>query len=112
MPIENISTTVRVAALSSLMNPAGNPHRNHVTKAGILFTLVALVLVSIEQGPILVEQFHQHRWQELAVHGIFLLIAALLVYGGLVYLFTRLGYIHRLRQHTPASREDLNTFAV
>ena len=110
MPMENISTTVRVAALSSIDESRWkSPKEIMFTKAGILFTLVALVLVSIEQGPILVEQFHQHQWQKLAVHGIFLLIAALLVYGGLVYLFTRLGYIHRLRQHTPASREDLNT---
>lgn len=110
MPMENISTTVRVPALSSIDESRWkSPREIMFTKAGILFVLVAMALVAIEQGPILAEQFHQHQWQELAVHGIFLLIAALLVYGGLVYLFTRLGYIHRLRRHTPASREDLDT---
>src|SRR5512139_2068964 len=112
MPMDRwkMSTTVRVTALSSIDESLWKSPREIVfTWAGILFTLVATALVAIEQGPILVEQFCQHQWQQFAIHGIFLLIAALLVYGGLVYLFTRLGYIHRLRQHTPASYEDLDT---
>ncbi len=79
------------------------------TRVGILFTLIATVMVAIEQGPILTEQFHQEQWRQFAIHGIFLLITTLLVYGGLVYLFTRMGYMHRLRRHAPASREDLDT---
>ncbi len=110
MPMENISTPVRVPALSSIDESRWkSPREILFTKAGILFTFAALALVAIEQGPILAAQFHQHQWQQLAVHGSFLLIAALLVYGGLVYLFTRLGYIHRLRRHAPASREQLDT---
>jgi cellulose synthase/poly-beta-1,6-N-acetylglucosamine synthase-like glycosyltransferase len=108
--MENISTPVRVPALSSIDESRWkSPREILFTKAGILFTFAALALVAIEQGPILAAQFHQHQWQQLAVHGSFLLIAALLVYGGLVYLFTRLGYIHRLRRHAPASREQLDT---
>ncbi len=78
------------------------------TWIGILFTLFATILIVFEQGPVLIDQFQQNQWQSFATHFIFLLIAALLIYGGLVYLFSRLGYIHRLRQHIPASSEDLD----
>lgn len=110
MPMEKINTTMRVAAPLPIDESRWKSLKEIMfTKAGILFTLIATALVAIEQGPILVEQFHQRQWLQFAFHGIFLLIAALLVYGGQVYLFTRLGYIHRLRQHTPASYEDLDT---
>ena len=50
MPMENTSTTVRVAALSSIDESRWkSPKEIMFTKAGILFTLVAAALVAIEQ---------------------------------------------------------------
>jgi cellulose synthase/poly-beta-1,6-N-acetylglucosamine synthase-like glycosyltransferase len=101
--------SVQLNPLSSIDESRWKSRREIVyTQAGILFTLVATVLVAIEQGPLLIEQFQLHQWQQFTIHGIFLLIAAMLVYGGLVYLSTRLGYIRRLYQHTPTCREDLD----
>lgn len=44
--------------------------------------------------------------------GGFLTIVALLVYGGLVYLSARLGYLRRRRAFVHASREELREFAA
>ena len=79
-----------------------------LTWAGLLFTLIAVGLVAWEQGPILADQYRQHLWPALSLHALFLVIAALLVYGSLVYHTTRLGYIRRLHQHRPAHREELD----
>ncbi|TCV90243.1 glycosyltransferase family 2 protein [Sulfurirhabdus autotrophica] len=103
------SADVCVDALASI-NECHWKSRKEITFTwiGILFTLVATILITFEQGPVLIDQFHQNQWQSFANHFIFLFIAALLIYGGLVYLFSRLGYIHRLRVHMPASSEDLD----
>lgn len=77
------------------------------TWLAILFTLATTVMVLHEQGPLLLEQLRHRHWSEFAAHLLFLSIVALLVYGGLVYLVTRLGYIQRLSRHQPASREGL-----
>lgn len=78
------------------------------TWSGILFTLFAAALVANEQFPILIEQWRHEEWQAFTLHALFLLIVVLLIYGGLVYLVTRLGYIQRLRQHQPASQASLD----
>lgn len=78
------------------------------TWTGILFTLATALLVAHEQAPLLIDQLRHQQWRELTIHGLFLLIVVLLIYGGLVYLVTRLGYIQRLRQHLPTKREELD----
>ncbi len=111
MTRNNLASTNKV--LSSIQAPINerrwlSSKEIAFTWTGIFFTLMATTLVAWEQGPILAEQYLQHEWAALALHALFLLIAAFLVYGGLVYLSTRLGYIRRLRQHAPANREEMD----
>ncbi len=80
-----------------------------LTWAGMFFTLAACGVVIWEQYPILLHQIETQRWGEVAAHCVFFLIVAFLIYGSFVYQATRLGYIKRLRQHSPASREVLDS---
>jgi cellulose synthase/poly-beta-1,6-N-acetylglucosamine synthase-like glycosyltransferase len=76
---------------------------------GISLTLVLSGLVIWEQGQIFREQVSAGAWLQVIAHSLFCLILAALIGGGLVYQITRLGYIHRRRQHQPASQDALET---
>ncbi|CAG1001942.1 Cellulose synthase catalytic subunit [UDP-forming] [Methylophilaceae bacterium] len=79
-----------------------------LTWAAIFFTLAACGIVIWEQYPILLRQIEAQHWGEVAAHCVFFLIVAFLIYGSFVYQATRLGYLKRRRQHSPASREILD----
>lgn len=78
-----------------------------LTLGGIVFTFVIIGLVSWEQLPLLIQRARNAVWGELAVQIVFLLIVGFLIYGGLVYQFTRLGYVQRRLVHRPVSQEVL-----
>ncbi len=86
--------------------------RNEIifTWACLCATFIAIALVAWEQADILAAEFRQQAWGDLALHGLFLLIIAALIYGGLLYQFTRLGYLRRRRALEPASEEELAVF--
>ena len=78
--------------------------------AGILITLLAVAMVGYETCTVLLTQLAAARWGAAAGQLLFLLILAILVWGALIYLFTRLGYYRRLSAHVPASAEELVAF--
>jgi cellulose synthase/poly-beta-1,6-N-acetylglucosamine synthase-like glycosyltransferase len=79
-----------------------------LTKLAISFTLFASVMAGFELVGILLEQLRASNWGSGIGQAIFLVIVALLIYGGLVYQFTRLIYFRRGLQHRVASRDELD----
>jgi len=79
-----------------------------LSKCGIALTLAACSIVSWEQYQNFSQQFDKGLWGDIAEHSLFILIVILLIYGSLVYQITRLGYLHRLQNHQPASRASLD----
>jgi cellulose synthase/poly-beta-1,6-N-acetylglucosamine synthase-like glycosyltransferase len=78
-----------------------------LTLSGIAFTLIATTLFSIEVFKIEKGNFTSGQWFPLLRDGIFIGIVLYLIYGGLVYQITRIGYLRRRFRHIPASREDM-----
>lgn len=89
--------------------PAFSPKREIIlTWVGIMLTLFATVMVVNELLGTALAFISQKQWLQLSAHIVFCTIAAFLVYGGLVYLITRLGYLKRRLNHTPASQAELD----
>lgn len=86
--------------------------RNEIifTLACLCATFIAIALVAWEQSGIVAVEVQQRAWGDLALHGLFLLIIAALIYGGLLYQFTRLGYLRRRWALVPAGDEELAVF--
>ena len=78
-----------------------------LTWLGIVVTVVAGVLTSHDVGEILSARAATGAWLELAGYTLFLLMVLTLIYGGLLYQVTRIGYIERKAEHRPASPADL-----
>ena len=73
----------------------------------IAFTLFASVLVGHELSMIFLQQLGESRWIAAGGHLVFVLIVVFLVYGGLVYQFTRLAYLVRCNRHRPTTDAEL-----
>ncbi|MEW5756214.1 MAG: glycosyltransferase family 2 protein [Pseudomonadota bacterium] len=86
--------------------------RNEIifTWACLCATFIAVALVVWEQSGIIAAEIQQRAWGGLVLHGLFLMIIAALIYGGLLYQFTRLGYLRRRLALGPASDEELAVF--
>lgn len=76
--------------------------------AGIIFTLVMSFLVTWEMFPVMIQHTINRAWELAITQGIVMSIASFLIYGGLVYQFTRLGYVHRRHRHCPVAKETLD----
>ena len=74
----------------------------------IVFTLVATLMVSIDGLKLLWGFIDTAQWGKLMSHGLFLIIMACLIYGGLVFLLTRAIYYFRRSKHEPVSLGQLN----
>ena len=81
-----------------------------LTCLAILVTFAASGMTGFELVGVFFELLGDSRWLAAAGHVIFLLIIVFLIYGGLVYLFTRLTYLKRRLRHRPASRDVLEGF--
>ena len=77
--------------------------------ASIALTLLATVMVTIELMGIMRLQLAHGDYSSAASQALFIWIVAFLVYGALVYQFTRCMYLRRRGQHRPASRQDLES---
>lgn len=79
------------------------------TVAGILVTLVLSALVVVEQVPVVRAMVEQGDGWAMAASGLFFALVAFMVYGGLVYQFTRLGYVLRRMRLQPVAANDLDS---
>ena len=66
-----------------------------ISAAGVAFTALASAMVARDQWPIWQAELAAGEWLKAAGHAAFLMVAALLVYGGGVYQITRLLYARR-----------------
>jgi len=81
-----------------------------LTCLAILVTFAASCMTGFDLVGIFLELLRDSRWLAAVGHVIFLLIIAFLIYGGLVYLFTRWTYLRRRLRHRRTSRNDLESF--
>ena len=82
-----------------------------LTWTGILVTLAAVVLFALDALDIFRTRAAQGDTFPIVEQVVFLLIVLVIVYGNLVYQFTRIGYFHRLERHRPAGRDELDRLA-
>ncbi len=80
-----------------------------LTWLGIVFTLFATLMVSVDMLQLFREDISSGDTGDFALHALLTVIIASLIYGGLVYLFARIQFVKRLRDHVPASRETLES---
>jgi cellulose synthase (UDP-forming) len=86
---------------------AADTHREiNLTCVGIGATLLA-ALLSIATVAVRVLGHHAVTWPHLLTGLVFLLIVTYLIYGSLVYQFTRLAYLRRLSFHRRVSDDEL-----
>jgi cellulose synthase (UDP-forming) len=76
---------------------------------GIFITLLSTLLAGYELSLVLVEQVSAQRWAAAGAQLLFMLIMAALLYGALVYQFTRLGYYRRQGKHRSLTAEKLDS---
>ena len=80
-----------------------------LTKVLILFTLIASVFATVDVGGILLQHARSGSIGAALEQSLFIFIVAFLVYGNLVYQFTRLGYLKRKAGHRPAGIDELRS---
>ncbi len=80
-----------------------------LTRVLILFTLIASVFATIDVVGIFLQHARSGSLGAVLEQSLFILIVAFLVYGNLVYQFTRLGYLHRKASHCPAGIGELRS---
>lgn len=81
-----------------------------ITTLGILVTLAAALLHANGAAAVFRDHLVAGRWLRSLEPVIFTLLVGMLIYGGLVYQLARLGYLHRLKHHRPASQAELDAF--
>lgn len=98
----------RPAAVQRTNGVAGEIHREiAVTRVAIGVTLIAALLSIAVVASRVWSDRAALTWPYLLAGLVFLLIIAYLIYGSLVYQFTRFGYLTRLLLHRRASDDDL-----
>jgi cellulose synthase (UDP-forming) len=81
-----------------------------VTAAGILVTFVAWTGTVLDERAFVTVAIRQRDALALAGAVVYLILVSVLIYGSLVYLFSRWGYLTRLAGHGRASEIELNAF--
>ena len=89
-------------------NPAIRIRREQVyTHIGIIALLAATTMMTLDFGRILIEQIRERSLAHATEDLIFLAVVYYLIWGSLLYHACRLGFLKRLRSHSPATRAEL-----
>src|SRR5262245_14527495 len=83
-----------------------------VTATGIIITLVAWAGTLFHDLKVMDVAVRQHDRFAAAQALMYVALTSVLVYGSLVYLFARWGYLTRIRRHRPASDAELAAFQL
>lgn len=78
-----------------------------LTRLFILLTLIASAFAAQDVGGILLQHARSGSLEAVLEQSVFVFIMTFLVYGNLVYQFTRLGYLKRKADHCAADINDL-----
>jgi cellulose synthase (UDP-forming) len=73
----------------------GSKFEIRLTALFLIFTLATYGFFVYEQSNILPDLYYQEAWFPMFMHVFFLILTSLLVYGGVLYHFTRIGYFKR-----------------
>ena len=79
------------------------------TWLAIAFQVLSSIFVANGLGRILLYRSEQHDTLLIAADGFCFLCLACLMVGSFVYQMTRLGFLYRLRKHSPLNREELES---
>ncbi len=77
------------------------------TIAGLAVTIAGAVMLGFDVGPVLVERIREGYGWPIFEQSSFIAIVYFFVYGNLVYLLARLGYLSRRMAHREAERAEL-----
>jgi cellulose synthase/poly-beta-1,6-N-acetylglucosamine synthase-like glycosyltransferase len=80
-----------------------------LTTAGIILTIIFAGLFLKNVYPVVLSQYASAYWGGFVRDCLFVGIVLYLIYGGMVYLVTRLGYLSRKLKHQTSSYEDLDS---
>jgi cellulose synthase/poly-beta-1,6-N-acetylglucosamine synthase-like glycosyltransferase len=78
-----------------------------LTRLGLIITAVATVMLLLHVSQQIIQNISAQNSLGLAEQILFGTVALAMIYGNLVYQFTRAGYMKRLQSHKPASAHDL-----
>lgn len=78
-----------------------------LTSVAVSITVLASALAAGDIFLVLFERIRAGSWAQALWQVLFLTIVGFLIYGALVYHFTRLGYFKRLLAHRPAPEDEL-----
>ena len=98
--------------------PPSLPIQLLATRLCIAFSLLAIGFLALDVGGVLLTRSLEGKWADSLAQTSFILILGVLLYGNLVYQFSRLGYLLRLRDHlsqddrTPPVKADHSRLAV
>lgn len=82
-----------------------------LTTVFLIFTIIAFIGVVYEQAVSMTRLFENQAWSLFVTHILFLIMIAFLVYGGVLYHLTRIGYFKRYsksRNNTSKENELIN----
>jgi cellulose synthase/poly-beta-1,6-N-acetylglucosamine synthase-like glycosyltransferase len=77
-----------------------------LTASFLIFTLLAYGCMVYEQFYALRYLFAEHSWNAVFMHLLFLALTSFLVYGGVLYHFTRIGYFKRVSKNQNSSEAE------
>lgn len=107
-----MSNLCREALLQANVAPAGRDLRlireTWLTRVALGAIFIATVMVGIELWAALDTAWAHHLWATLAENIGFVIVVAFLIYGGLVYGFTRLSFLQRTLAHRPRTDDTLD----
>jgi cellulose synthase/poly-beta-1,6-N-acetylglucosamine synthase-like glycosyltransferase/peptidoglycan/xylan/chitin deacetylase (PgdA/CDA1 family) len=83
-----------------------------VTAAGIIITLGAWAGMVVHGLSVMRLAGRQHEYLAATQAWVYVALASVLVYGSLVYLFSRWGHLTRLQSHRPPSEAELAAFQL
>ena len=108
------ATNSLTAHIQSLSKPTGaaDPaitREIRLTRILIFLTLIASVFATADVGWIYLQHLRAGNAGAVLEQSVFMIIVTFLVYGNLVYQFTRLGYLRRKARHCPAGINELRS---
>src|SRR6266516_2364153 len=81
-----------------------------LTQLMLVVTLIASILFIKWEVSLGLNAFYTGKYRLALEDGLFVSIVGFLIYGNLIYQFTRIGYLKRIATHKPATPKELEDF--
>jgi len=113
MPMEPAEKPVKEATRRSSLKQTFVQHMMNdirLTQLMLAITLIANILFIKWEVPLGLNAFYTGKYGLALEDGVFVSIVGFLIYGNLIYQFTRIGYLKRIATHKPATPKELEDF--